>query len=258
MGFIYNDISSKDMDVKARLTSWQVSGMLRNYSASIPGKYGVADFGADMDAREISVSCSIFPKLRFSDLVETLDRIALWLSPVDGLKQLIFDDVPDRYFMARLKDKVDCERVIRAAGVFDLSFYCPDPFAYALEDEVFTITKAGETLITRSLGNIASRPVYFLKGSLTKSPENFISISVNSVEMKLINAELSLGEILVIDTEKMTAYVEDGSGLVLRNALPYLKELNFPELRIGENSVLIQAVNGTFLELKINARSRWR
>ena len=77
------------MDVKARLTSWQVSGMLRNYSASIPGKYGVADFGADMDAREISVSCSIFPKLRFSDLVETLDRIALWLSPVDGLKQLI-------------------------------------------------------------------------------------------------------------------------------------------------------------------------
>jgi phage-related protein len=76
--------------------------------------------------------------------------------------------------------------------------------------------------------------------------------------MKIINAELSLGEILVIDTEKMTAYVEDGSGLVLRNALPYLKELNFPELRIGENSVLIQAVSGTFSELKINARSRWR
>jgi len=40
---------------------------------------------------------------------------------VNGLKQLIFDDVPDRYFMARLKDKVDCERIIRAAGVFELS-----------------------------------------------------------------------------------------------------------------------------------------
>jgi putative transposase len=107
VGFIYDDVSSKDMGVKARLTSWQVSGTLRNYSAAIPGKYGVADFGADMDAREIPVSCSIFPKLRFSDLVETLDGIALWLSPVNGLKQLIFDDVPDRYFMARLKDKVD-------------------------------------------------------------------------------------------------------------------------------------------------------
>jgi len=65
VGFIYDDVSSKDMGVKARLTSWQVSGTLRNYSAAIPGKYGVADFGADMNAREIPVSCSIFPKLRF-------------------------------------------------------------------------------------------------------------------------------------------------------------------------------------------------
>ena len=53
--------------------------------------------------------------------------------------------------MARLKDKVDCERVIRAAGVFDLSFYCPDPFAYALEDEVFTITKAEKHLSHEAL-----------------------------------------------------------------------------------------------------------
>jgi predicted phage tail component-like protein len=258
VGFIYDDVSSKDMGVKARLTSWQVSGTLRNYSAAIPGKYGVADFGADMDAREIPVSCSIFPKLRFSDLVETLDGIALWLSPVNGLKQLIFDDVPDRYFMARLKDKVDCERIIRAAGVFELSFYCPDPFAYALEDEVFTIMTTGQSTVTRSLGNIESRPVYYLKGSLTKGAENYISISVGGIEMKIVNAELSTGEILAIDTEKMTAYVEDGNGFVLRNALPYLQELNFPELAVGENSILIEAVNGTFSELEIKARSRWR
>jgi len=65
--------------------------------------------------------------------------------------------------MARLKDKVDCERIIRAAGVFELSFYCPDPFAYALEDEVFTIMTTGQSAVTRSLGNIESRPVYYLK-----------------------------------------------------------------------------------------------
>jgi len=76
--------------------------------------------------------------------------------------------------------------------------------------------------------------------------------------MKIVNAELSTGEILAIDTEKMTAYVEDGNGFVLRNALPYLQELNFPELAVGENSILIEAVNGTFSELEIKARSRWR
>ena len=120
MGFIYNDTSSADMGLKARLTSWQVCGNLRNYTASIPGKSGIADFGADFDYREINVSCSIPPKRTFAALVSVLDDIALWLDPAGGLKQLIFDDVPDRYFMARLSEKVNCERLlIRSAGSFD-------------------------------------------------------------------------------------------------------------------------------------------
>jgi len=83
-----------------------------------------------------------------------------------------------------------------------------------------------------------------------KGAENYISISVGGIEMKIVNAELSTGEILAIDTEKMTAYVEDGNGFVLRNALPYLQELNFPELAVGENSILIEAVTGHFQNLK--------
>ena len=46
MGFSYNDITSKSMGLKARLTSWQVSGRLRNFTTTVPGKYGVTDFGA--------------------------------------------------------------------------------------------------------------------------------------------------------------------------------------------------------------------
>ena len=34
------------------------------------------------------------------------------------------------------------------------------------------------------------------------------------------------GETLVVDTDRMTAYVEDADGMILRNALPYLEELN--------------------------------
>lgn len=49
MGFSYNDITSKSMGLKARLTSWQVSGSLRNFTTTVPGKYGVTDFGADFD-----------------------------------------------------------------------------------------------------------------------------------------------------------------------------------------------------------------
>ena len=123
MGFSYNDITSKSMGLKARLTSWQVSGSLRNFTTTVPGKYGVTDFGADFDYREIVVSCSIFPRHSFSALVSTLDDIAAWLDPVGGLKQLVLDDVPDRYFMARLNAAVECERLLRSSGSFDLTFF---------------------------------------------------------------------------------------------------------------------------------------
>ena len=162
MGFSYNDITSKSMGLKARLTSWQVSGSLRNFTTTVPGKYGVTDFGADFDYREIVVSCNIFPRHSFSALVSTLDDIAAWLDPVGGLKQLVLDDVPDRYFMARLNAAVECERLLRSSGSFDLTFFCPDPFGYAIEDETFSITEAGNSTVTRLIGNMESNPIYRL------------------------------------------------------------------------------------------------
>lgn len=79
MGFSYNDIPSKSMGLKARLTSWQVCGGMRNFTTTVPGKYGVTDFGADFDYREINVACNIYPKHSFSALVSTLDELSTWL-----------------------------------------------------------------------------------------------------------------------------------------------------------------------------------
>lgn len=156
MGFSYDDIHFGNMKLYARLTSWQVCGVLRNSTAAILGKYGVADFGADFDSREIAVSCGIPPQKNFAALAAALDSIAQWLDPGNGLKQLMFDDVPDRYFMARLNAKVDCSRLVRAAGSFDLTFFCPDPFVYAVDDGDFTITAAGMSTVKREKGNIES------------------------------------------------------------------------------------------------------
>ena len=259
MGFSYNDISSSDMGIKARLTSWQVCGGLRNYTASIPGKSGVADFGADFDYREINVSCSIAPKKNFRSLVAVLDDISLWLDPTDGLKQLVFDDVPDRYFMARLYEKVDCERLlVRSAGSFDLKFFCPDPFAYAVEDEEYTISSAGSHTVRRTKGNIDSHPVYRIRGVISSAASRYITITTNGVELKIVNATLTVAETLVVDTDMMTAWVEDANENVLRNGLPYLSELNFPTLAVGNNTVAVAANNATFTSLEIQAKSRWR
>lgn len=258
MGFSYNDISSASMGLKARLTSWQVCGKIRNFTTTVPGKYGVADFGADFDYREITVSCNIYPKSTFTGLVSALDEIALWLDPVQGLRQLIFDDVPDRYFMARLNDAVDCERLVRASGSFDLKFFCPDPFAYAITDETFTITQTGSHTIARVIGNIESLPLYRIEGELSPGTSNYISITTNGAELRITNATLSAGEALIVDTDKMTAYVVDENGNTLRNGLSYLQELNFPTLRVGDNTVAVEVSNAALSELQIMARSRWR
>jgi predicted phage tail component-like protein len=257
MGLIFGGISSQSMKIKARLTSWQASPSLRNSFVTVPGKAGVADFGCDSAERIVTVSCSVYPQRSFADLVSVLDGMAEWLNPVNGLKQLVLDDVPDRYFMARLSEAVDCERLLRSAGTFDLRFVCPDPYAYALEDEVFTFSAAGLHEADRQVGNADSEPVYLLKSILAPSSSNYISLITNGEELRIIGP-LAENETLVIDTGLVTAKVTDSSGNTLRNGLPCLQELNFPVLRKGMNNIEITAVGATFTELKIQAKSRWR
>ena len=257
MGFSFNGITSQSMKIKARLTNWQVSPPLRNQYEIVPGKAGIADFGADSTERKIVVSCSVFPQKSFADLVTVLDGVSDWLNPQNGIKHLILDDVPDRYYVARISDSIDCERLLRTAGAFNLNFICPDPYAYALVDESFTISGIGTYTNTRLIGNAESEPIYTVKGEITAGTDKYISITTNGSELRILG-NLSSGESLVIDTNKVTAKVVDAVGNTLRNGLPNLQELNFPVLNCGVNEVILSAQTAVFTELKILARSRWR
>jgi len=257
MGFIYNGISSQGMKIKARLTNWQLSPTLRNSYVTVPGKSGVADFGCDSAERHIVVKCGVYPQSSFAELVSVLDGVAEWLDPSRGLRELIFDDVPDRYFMARLSEDVDCTRLIRSAGRFDLDFVCPDPHAYALNDEAYTITTSGTHTIARLKGSAASEPVYFLKGVISSGSSTYISLRTNGAELRVVGA-LASAETLVIDSGLVTAKVINAQGATLRNGLPCLQELNFPALQKGANTVEVSVAGAAFTELKIQAKSRWR
>ena len=161
-------------------------------------------------------------------------------------------------YYARIQEGVAFEKVVRFSATFDITFFCPDPFGYAAEDEVFTITEAGSHTVRRRLGNLYSNPVYRLKGVLLSGAGRYVSIATNGAELKIANATLTESETLVVDTAKMTAWVEDAAGNTLRNALPYIDELNFPTLEAGLNTVDVAVSNATFTELEILAKSRWR
>ncbi len=257
MGFNFNGTASKNMKIKARLTSWQASPALRNFYETVPGKAGVADFGCDSGERIITLTCYIYPQKDFAALVSVLDAMAQWLDPTKGLKQLVLDEVPDRYFMARLSEAVDCERLLRSAGTFTLKFICPDPHAYALEDETFVISEEGEHEITRSIGTTLSEPVYSIQGVISSDTDSYISIITNGEELRITGA-LAEGETLIVDSNLVTARVVDSIGDTLRNGLPLLYELNFPVLETGTNTVVVATSNATFTELNIEANSRWR
>lgn len=257
MGFNFNGTASKNMKIKARLTSWQASPALRNFYETVPGKAGVADFGCDSGERIITLTCYIYPQKDFAALVSVLDAMAQWLDPTKGLKQLVLDEVPDRYFMARLSEAVDCERLLRSAGTFTLKFICPDPHAYALEDETFVISEEGEHEISRSIGTTLSEPVYSIQGVVSSDTDSYISNITNGEDLRITGA-LAEGETLIVDSNLVTAKVVDSVGDTLRNGLPLLYELNFPVMETGTNTVVVSTSNATFTELNIEANSRWR
>jgi len=258
MGFSFNGISSSSMGIRARLTNWQFTPAVSNNTVPIPGKAGVADFGASKLSRRISVKCGVNPTGSMSALITRLDALAAWLDPVNGLQQLTFDELPDRYFDARLDAAIDCTRLIRGAGSFDLDFFCPDPYGYALTDENFTLTGIGSHTILRTKGNAVSLPEYRLMGEvINNSSARWLRITTNDVALT-ISGRLAANEVLVIDSANMTAKVVDTDGVLVKNGLPFLSSLNLPELNMGSNSVSIEAEGCTFTSLAIQAKSRWR
>ena len=102
---------------------------------------------------------------------------------------------------------------------------------------------------SNSAKNIWGKVVLYLK------ERKFVALHVACGDITDVKIE---GETLVVDTDKMTAYVVDENGETLRNGLPYLQELNFPTLAVGDNTVTVEVNNATLTELQIQAKSRWR
>lgn len=258
MGFTFDSTASKSMGIATRMASERRVPELKNRTIEIPGRDGLLDLGSSFSERVIEISCLVPPKRTQAEFLDCKDNIVRWLSPDKGVCELELDTEPGRVYYARLRDGVAFERIAVLAATFNLTFFCPDPFGYAVEDEVFIITETGSHTVTRAKGNMESNPVYRLKAVLSSGTNRSVTITTNGTELKITNAVLTAAETLVVDSAKMTAWVEDEHGNTLRNALPYIADLNFPVLNAGNNTISIAVSNAAFTELEIQAKSRWR
>lgn len=258
MGFSFDGTTSKSMGILTRLTTENRVPELRNQTIEIAGRNGLLDLGCSLSERVIEISCFIPPKKTWEDFLECKDSIVSWLNPEKGLCALTLDTEPGRVYYARLQSGVSFEKSVRRTAAFDLTFFCPDPFGYAVEDETFEITKTGTSTVARVLGNAVSEPLYEIRGVIGNGSTSYISITTNGEKLKIAGASLTAEEVFVVDTAKMTSYVMDEAGNILRNGLPYIDDLNFPFLEAEDNSITVESSNATFTSLTIQAKSRWR
>lgn len=238
MGFKFNGRTSQSFGLATRMTKEYRMPDFTNNTITVPGREGVFDFGETIGERKIEISCFIPPGKSDADFLARKEEIIAWLNPDEGLRDLILDKEPDRVYKARLEGGFSFDKAVRNSCTFDLTFFCPDPYAYAEADETYEFTEPGTFTLNRELGNADSLPVYLLQASLTKEKSAVLTTNGKSLE---ISGQLGKEEILVIDSALMTAKVTDAEGNTLRNGLPLIKSLNFPELNPSGNTLVIDA-----------------
>ena len=100
---------------------------LRERKIVIPSRSGAYDFGAKTyNERTILVECDTIKTLTADDKRE----IAFLLSEKGEIR---FWDDPERYYIGRIYDAAEVEKVGGVGTYFPLTFIC-DPFAYAVNE----------------------------------------------------------------------------------------------------------------------------
>ncbi|RAU96844.1 distal tail protein Dit [Paenibacillus sp. YN15] len=128
-GFTYRGRHCSEFGVN--LLSYTVNTPeIRNYTEEADGRAGVYDYGSEWGTREITVTVDVTPNS--VSLKRRQSQIMAWLSPVsNGAGALIFDEVPDVQYYAKLTGRVGIEQFFRGYGEFTFTFVCADPFGYS-------------------------------------------------------------------------------------------------------------------------------
>ncbi|ADD02636.1 putative phage tail component [Thermoanaerobacter thermohydrosulfuricus WC1] len=251
LGFSFDGVHSSTYDIYLAKSPFNLLPDLINYFETIPGKPGLLDYGSDYKQRDIVLDCMVLAKNE-QDLKRKSREIAAWLDPAKGLKRLILDTEPNKFYLARVTKGILVEQIAKQ-GRFEVTMTAPDPYAYALDDEIYTYTKTGSYNFERN-GTAISYPKIEIKGTNTKD-KGKISITLNNKTIGY-KGDLESAETLVIDSDMLTAYrIVNGQKV---SAINDIESVDFPITRPGQNDVTI-AMEGeaVITEVKIYSRTRW-
>ena len=161
---------------------------------------------------------------------ERINEVKAWL---DGFEDLIFSWENDKYYKAKLVNKIDIEQSLDICGEFQLLFKA-QPFAYSTQNSIVSLIQASTIY---NLGSINSKPLIKVFGT------GDINLIVNGDIVNLYNVI----DFITLDSEIMDAYKDT----LLKN-----NDMNgeFPELVVGENTI---SWVGAVTKVDINLNQRY-
>lgn len=167
----------------------------------------------------------------------TIDNIIDWLN---GEGQIIFSNEPDKYYRVKVIEQVDYEKLLRFKTA-TIKFNT-QPFKYSATERLRTFNTSGiYELEIRNAGNYFAKPIITIYGKGT------INLSVNGLQVCVLNLDPATEEAITLDTDKQEAY----SGNALKNRQ---MDGQFPKLAVGKNVI---TWTGEVSKIEILNYSRW-
>lgn len=190
----------------------------------IPGRNG--DLTIDYNTHKpitFPMTCTLLDDSNIED-------VKVWL---EGYDKLIFSWQSDRYYDAKLINRIDISQSLDTFGEFPLIFKA-QPFGCSINNYLITLTVPDTIFNT---GSANSKPVLKVYGTGT------IDLTINDSTVHLTN----IVDYVTIDSELMDCYKD--TGLFNNNMLG-----DFPELQPGENAI---SWVGTVTKIEITPNWRW-
>ena len=129
-GFMFDNLHSYDnFDIIVNSVNRSFLPSQRKREFMIPGKHGTYDFGNNTFDNIIIPVIIQYVGITLNDLRLRTRDIAAWLSQT-SYKKLVFDDEPDKYYLAKIYSDVGLENFFRI-GKSSIQFEC-QPFALSV------------------------------------------------------------------------------------------------------------------------------
>lgn len=241
-GFTFGGVSSSSLNLIVLGNPVPLMPEISEQSEEMPGLDGGYDFGIQYKAKIIPVTVRLLNSTSKADYKAKLRNLAAILNPRLGAKELIFDDEPDKMYLARLTENFTPERVGMISDIFTLSFICYDPFAYGVTEK----TESGLSFDVENLGSHVATPTFF------------ITTGAGAGSVKVTHPDETIDEIVFKSTTIAGTYIintkEKTSIVGIEGAYRYLEKEEYPTLQPNINQI---EATGAVTDVEIRYRDTW-